>query len=625
MENEKRAFGAIFSPPDVRDYKLVCAGTALPDFPKEFQLETRRVKNQGNVGSCHDDKTEVLTHSGWKFFKDITYEDELASVEPDSGILIFEHPVDILKYEYNGPMIVGKHQSLDFKVTPNHKMVVRKSYKTKLEEKYSFIEASKLTYWTGLRTEFHYHNETPQSIIFEEEKIVNGNILPRLEIPMGLWVQLIGIYLAEGTMYKDPEKYHYRIQLAAVKDREKNYIKNLLKEIGINGINEQKDRFHFCNKRIWKKFEEYGLLGVKSYDKFIPEFIFNLDEEYIKLFLYGFAMGDGNFRKDGTINFYTSSVKLAEQLHILNLMSGKYGIIITETPEQRNKKSHTIKGREIITRHNAYTVTQWKKPNLSIMRKKDINVENYTGFVYCATVPTYHTLITRRNGYVLLSGNCVAHALSEAMEYYNYKQNKDDTELAVGFIYGNRRNSKYKGEGLIVRDALGTIKKYGNTSKELFPYNKEVPDIIDLFEKQADALTPTAYPHHITEYVRLNDENSIKLALLAGFPVPMAMTWYNDMKVDKNGVLHSNFREKDYAGGHCMLLTGWDENGWRIQNSWGEDWGINGKFTLPYEYPMEEAWAIIDEEVEGIVIKKPYQTKAGKWFAKIVNKVRSLF
>ena len=43
--------GAIFSGYDARDYKLVYTATGK-EFPKEFQLETRRIKNQGAVGSC---------------------------------------------------------------------------------------------------------------------------------------------------------------------------------------------------------------------------------------------------------------------------------------------------------------------------------------------------------------------------------------------------------------------------------------------------------------------------------------------------------------------------------------------------------------------------------------------
>lgn len=49
------------------------------------------------------------------------------------------------------------------------------------------------------------------------------------------------------------------------------------------------------------------------------------------------------------------------------------------------------------------------------------------------------------------------------------------------------------------------------------------------------------------------------------------------------------------AGGHAVILTGWDSNGFVLQNSWGFDWQNNGTVTLPYEdwkYVME-AWTIM--------------------------------
>lgn len=223
------------------------------------------------------------------------------------------------------------------------------------------------------------------------------------------------------------------------------------------------------------------------------------------------------------------------------------------------------------------------------------------------------------------TGSCVGHSLSSILEYYNYTQNNDDTELSVGYIYGNRRKTSYKGEGLVMRDALATVRQYGDCSKNLFPYNEEVPRAISLFEAQGDALYPVAYPHHISEYVRLNDANTIKLSLLAGFPVTVALKWYNDIEVDENGVAHSDFKEKDYGGGHCTTLCGYNEYGFKILNSWGDDWGDNGYFIWPYEYPIEEAWSVVDNEIEGIIIKKPYKSKVGKIFAKIINKVRNIF
>ena len=40
---------------------------------------------------CHDDQTEVLTHKGWKFFKDVTLEDEFATRSPTGDFMWQSH------------------------------------------------------------------------------------------------------------------------------------------------------------------------------------------------------------------------------------------------------------------------------------------------------------------------------------------------------------------------------------------------------------------------------------------------------------------------------------------------------------------------------------------------------
>lgn len=220
-------------------------------------------------------------------------------------------------------------------------------------------------------------------------------------------------------------------------------------------------------------------------------------------------------------------------------------------------------------------------------------------------------------------GSCVAHSLSSIIEYYNYNQNNDDTRMSVGYIYGNRRNTSHKGEGMIMREALASIRKYGDVPESDFPYNAEVPRAINLFEKQVDGLYHVGEPHHITQYCRVNTENAIKVSLMAGCPVAMAIEWFDDMEPDENGILTSEFKVS--AGGHCMFIYGWDENGWLVQNSWGVDWGKAGRFILPYEFSIEEAWVVIDDNIEGLVVRKPYKSKAGKFFAKIVNKIHNVF
>ena len=514
-------------------------------------------------------------------------------------------------------MILGQHQSLNFMVTPNHKMVVRKwsERERKLSSEYSFIDANKLGWCSGLRTEFYQHKNLVDPIILEEEKVSNGNILPRIEIDMYDWVQLLGIYLAEGTLYKDGPTSHYRIQLAAVKQREKDFIRDLLQRIGINGINEQKDRFHFHNKRIWKLFENYGLVGVKSYDKFVPQFIFELDKSYIEKFLYAYAMGDGYLKQRGGVHYFTSSQTMAEQIQMLLLMSGTYSKIIEKTPNEYHKPK--IRGREITARHTAYTVTGWSSNNLTITKKLNIKAVMYDDYVYCAEVPTYHTLITRRNKCILLSGNCVAHSIATVIEYFNNLQQNNNEEMSVGYIYGNRINATNTGPGMYTREAIANACKYGDVVKKLFPYNEETPEIIDKFNAQSEELFSKGQPNRFTSYYRLYTNDEIKTSLMQNGPVIFAMKWYDDIKV-VDGVITTS--QKADGGGHCMVIYGWNEQGWKIQNSWGSRWSNGGRAILPYNIKIREAWGIIDTltHTETNVVK-PYNSKVGSMFAKILN------
>ena len=221
------------------------------------------------------------------------------------------------------------------------------------------------------------------------------------------------------------------------------------------------------------------------------------------------------------------------------------------------------------------------------------------------------------------TGSCVAHSLSSIIEYYNARQQNDPTEMSVGYIYGNRTNSKHKDPGMIIRDALDIVTKYGDVPRIVFPYNEETPKAIRLYEKKADELYELGRPNRISNYCRVNTVGAAKLALMSGIPLLMAMEWYEDMEVDDNGVLRSE--HIGYAGGHCMYIYGWDTRGWKVANSWGENWGINGCFILPYEMGMAECWAVVDNIVEGTYIEKPFSTKIGKVFAKFINKISNAF
>ena len=223
-------------------------------------------------------------------------------------------------------------------------------------------------------------------------------------------------------------------------------------------------------------------------------------------------------------------------------------------------------------------------------------------------------------------GSCVAHAVAETIEYHNKVQDKITDKVSVGFIYGNRRNTTHKSGGMYVREALQNACEYGDCFEADFPENKEVPKAIDLFEKRFDNLKEKAYPNRFSTYFRVESDDDIKYALINYGPVIFTMYWYKDVKL-KDGIISTSQNKKKSKGIHCMVIYGWNKDGWLIQNSWGTLWGKKGRAILPFNIKKNEAWGVSDEVVgENTDIKKPFHKSLFlKFVAKVLNLLSNLF
>lgn len=190
-------------------------------------------------------------------------------------------------------------------------------------------------------------------------------------------------------------------------------------------------------------------------------------------------------------------------------------------------------------------------------------------------------------------GSCVAHSLAEVIEYFTYKQENKKASMSTGFIYGNRINSNHKDSGMIVRDALKAVANNGTTKYEDFPYNIEVPEAIEKFNNSLLDLEYKAYPNKISSYYLIISDAVLKASIMNGDAVIFAIPWYRDIEV-VNGVIKTKAEKGNYDGHHCMVIYGWNKDGWLIQNSWGTDWGKDGRAILPYNIPRNETWGIRD-------------------------------
>lgn len=222
--------------------------------------------------------------------------------------------------------------------------------------------------------------------------------------------------------------------------------------------------------------------------------------------------------------------------------------------------------------------------------------------------------------------SCVAHALSEAVEYFNSVQKDNKDLMSVMWIYGNRRNSICKKEGMIIRDALSNLISFGEAKYDDFPGNSEYEDAIEKFEANVDNLKAEALKNRINGYYRVKTVDEIKTALMTQGPVICSVMCYSDWIV-KNGVLTSARKFSEREGRHCMMIYGWNETGWLVLNSWGVWWGNSGTCVIPYDYKLGETWGLTDNIVDtddGVIIK-PFSSKLGEVLLKILSFILNIF
>ena len=103
-------------------------------------------------------------------------------------------------------------------------------------------------------------------------------------------------------------------------------------------------------------------------------------------------------------------------------------------------------------------------------------------------------------------------------------------------------------------------------------------------------------------------------------PVAVTMTTYNGAILVKDIY---TYKPEKKRGAHCVFIYGWDERGWLVQNSWGELYGWDGRFVIPYDFKFTEMWGIADDIVDKDVIKP----KRNKWLDivyKIINTIMNM-
>jgi DNA-directed RNA polymerase beta subunit len=353
---------------------------------------------------CFDQKTEVLTRAGWKKVADVTVQDEVCTLYND--LIVYEKPTATHVYPKGGRMYRIKSQQVDFLVTENHQMYVKKRYKDAYElEQARHIYTKRVRYaksgkWVGERKDYF---EFPALQVKAGQGGRGWRTLPPIRWTMNTYLMILGAYISEGNTFDAEGSYGIDITQIKMPNRE-DFI-NALDAAGLKySLTSEKIRIY--SKQLMTYFSQFGLAA----DKYLPNEVFSLTPAQLHVLLKWLVWGDGSLgiTHGQPCAYFTVSKRLADDVQRLCLHTGW----AANTQKLHDGGEMPIMGK-VYTCQPYYRVgiiTRKLQPEVNhghVHRQKTQKegfVENYKAPVYCVTVPS-HVIYTRRNGKTAWSGN----------------------------------------------------------------------------------------------------------------------------------------------------------------------------------------------------------------------------
>ncbi len=382
----------------------------------------------GEMG-CYDKETEVLTNNGWKHFKNLNHEDKICTLNPFNHNIEFHKPCMTVSFNHHRKMVSIQNQTLDICVTLDHNMYVCPQWDMRSDKpRFGFVKAKDMEcqsvikrtgIWEGVFEKYFILPSVPFGHYGGRQ--VLQHLSPEIQIPMNDWLAFFGIWIAEGSVTLT------KVAVSQKHGEKKELIREVLNKLPFH-IKEKSNDFYIYSKQLAEYLKNFG----KSYEKYVPDFIKNLDKEQIKTFLDWYCLGDGTLMKNGYRIFYTSSKKLADDIQELLLKIGRVGIV----KERKRFGKIWIKDHWANSSRIQYEVHERVKKGDSWIDKRDMKIIDYDGKVYCATVKN-HVMYVRRNGKPYWCGN-TSMFWSGPNKIFNQTLKKMEPKLAeegyVGYI-----------------------------------------------------------------------------------------------------------------------------------------------------------------------------------------------
>lgn len=373
--------------------------------------------------ACHDEHTECLTRRGWIKGLDLTLIDEIATWDESRHQLEYQVPTEVMQYDYDGELHHWHGRSLDACVTPTHRLWVYRANRWRFEtSRFAGNPQGKgSSRWLGkgnaggalffVRDAAFYRGAdafvdiAPVARITKRKPGSRGGGRPpkygvneRLLLGSYDFARFLGYYISEGSPNRAA------VTLAQAEGR---YVDDIRASLSIFPVAWITERRTARPQKGWKPIYRWSIchlglsewlrhhVGCGAYHKRIPICVFEWGHGAQAELFDGLMNGDGHWVtsphgvRSGT--YVTRSAGLADDVQRLCVQLG-YSSLIRKI-RNRGAILHTVHirfnggMRRVEKTNGAWSTTV-----------------PYKGKVWCASVSN-DTIITRRNGCVLISGN----------------------------------------------------------------------------------------------------------------------------------------------------------------------------------------------------------------------------
>jgi DNA polymerase I-like protein with 3'-5' exonuclease and polymerase domains len=303
--------------------------------------DTGRLSSSPN---CFDGSTEVLTPRGWVQFPDLLPEDHVAQFDATTGVISFVLPEARVEYPYVGNMLHVSNDQIELLMTPEHRLL----WETR-KGKREFVPAAS---WV------------PDRKIFHAGTFVGGECM--------LSVDEVRFLVA---VQADAHLTPYRVDFGFTKERKATRLREILTALGIPVV---ESRSGTRIRMILKRADTDHLLSYLGPDKQFGWWVLDLSTAALQAFTDEVWQWDGYNAK--RTHYASNERQNADIVQAAVLLSGRRATTRPYAAASGN--------------------TNWQVDASSKDYSWTTNTapveEEYSGMVYCVTVPTGAIVVRRK-------------------------------------------------------------------------------------------------------------------------------------------------------------------------------------------------------------------------------------